>query len=81
MEAAEADRYNTSILTSLLFFLAKTEFLKEALQWVYGAHTLSSAGIDRVGLDGTLYDQVLDFIFYLGLAPKRFQVPFIPRSL
>lgn len=32
------------------------------------------AGIDRIGLDGTLYDQVLDFIFYLGLAPKRFQV-------
>jgi hypothetical protein len=33
-----------------------------------------TAGIDRIGLDGTLYDQVLDFIFYLGLAPKRFQV-------
>jgi len=30
-------------------------------------------GIDRIGLDGTLYDQVLDFIFYLGLAPERFQ--------
>ena len=27
-----------------------------------------------MGLDGTLYDQVLDFIFYLGLAPPRFSV-------
>lgn len=32
------------------------------------------AGIDRVGLDGTLYDQILDFIFYLGLEPQRFKV-------
>lgn len=32
------------------------------------------AGISLVGLDGTLYDQVLDFIFYLGLAPPRFSV-------
>lgn len=40
------------------------------------AALLYNAGIDRVGLDGTLYDQVLDFIFYLGLAPPRFQVPF-----
>lgn len=29
-------------------------------------------GVDRIGLDGTLYDQVLDWIFYLGLAPERF---------
>lgn len=34
----------------------------------------ASAGIDLVGLDGTLYDQVLDWTFYLGLAPPRFQV-------
>ena len=27
-----------------------------------------------MGLDGTLYDQVLDTIFYLGLAPERFSV-------
>lgn len=33
-----------------------------------------SAGISLVGLDGTLYDQVLDTIFYLGLAPARFSV-------
>ena len=33
-----------------------------------------SAGINLVGLDGTLYDQVLDTIFYLGLAPARFSV-------
>lgn len=30
--------------------------------------------MELVGLDGTLYDQVLDTIFYLGLAPPRFQV-------
>lgn len=30
------------------------------------------AGISKVGLDGTLYDQVLDWIFALGLAPARF---------
>lgn len=30
------------------------------------------AGIAKVGLDGTLYDQVLDWIFALGLAPSRF---------
>ena len=33
---------------------------------------LSSAGISKVGLDGTLYDQVLDWVFALGLAPSRF---------
>ena len=26
-----------------------------------------------MGLDGTLYDQTLDFLFYLGLVPERFQ--------
>lgn len=31
-------------------------------------------GIELVGLDGTYYDQVLDWTFLLGLAPKRFQV-------
>ncbi|KAK9811094.1 hypothetical protein WJX73_002072 [Symbiochloris irregularis] len=31
------------------------------------------AGVDLIGLDGTLYDQILDFIFYLGLVPERFQ--------
>jgi hypothetical protein len=31
--------------------------------------------VELIGLDGTLYDQVLDTIFYLGLAPPRFQVP------
>lgn len=30
------------------------------------------AGIAKIGLDGTLYDQVLDWIFALGLAPSRF---------
>ncbi|KAK9821557.1 hypothetical protein WJX81_005017 [Elliptochloris bilobata] len=30
-------------------------------------------GVELIGLDGTLYDQVLDTIFYLGLAPPRFQ--------
>lgn len=32
------------------------------------------AGINRIGLDGTLYDQILDIIYTLGLAPSRFQV-------
>lgn len=32
----------------------------------------TKAGIAKVGLDGTLYDQVLDWIFALGLAPARF---------
>lgn len=32
----------------------------------------TAAGIAKVGLDGTLYDQVLDWIFALGLAPSRF---------
>jgi hypothetical protein len=32
-------------------------------------------GVARIGLDGTLYDQVLDATFILGLAPSRFQVP------
>lgn len=31
-------------------------------------------GVSRIGLDGTLYDQVLDATFILGLAPSRFQV-------
>ena len=37
-------------------------------------HMYGHAGINLVGLDGTLYDQVLDTIFYLGLAPARFSV-------
>lgn len=32
------------------------------------------AGLDLVALDSTYYDQILDFITYLGLIPKRFQV-------
>lgn len=31
------------------------------------------AGIALIGLDSTLYDQVLDFTNYLGLVPERFQ--------
>lgn len=34
----------------------------------------AEAGVERVGLDGTLYDQVLDAAFQLGLVPPRFQV-------
>ncbi len=34
----------------------------------------ADAGIDLIGIDGTLYDQILDWTFYLGLAPPRFQV-------
>ena len=41
--------------------------------YVYMREPLSpTAGISKVGLDGTLYDQVLDWIFALGLAPARF---------
>jgi hypothetical protein len=32
----------------------------------------AAAGITRIGIDGTLYDQVLDTTFALGLAPVRF---------
>lgn len=32
------------------------------------------AGIQRIALDGTWYDSVLDMIFALGLIPKRFRV-------
>lgn len=33
------------------------------------------AGVGLIGLDGTLYDHVLDFaVTYLGLVPSRFQV-------
>lgn len=34
----------------------------------------AAAGVERVGLDGTLYDQVLDASFQLGLVPPRFKV-------
>jgi 5-methyltetrahydropteroyltriglutamate--homocysteine methyltransferase len=33
----------------------------------------AAAGITRVGIDGTLYDQVLDTTFLLGLSPTRFK--------
>ena len=33
-----------------------------------------AAGIQLVGLDSTLYDQILDTIYYLGIAPARFEV-------
>ena len=29
-------------------------------------------GIAKIGLDGTLYDQILDWVFALGLTPPRF---------
>lgn len=32
------------------------------------------AGIERIAADGTLYDQVLDMTFLLGVAPARFKV-------
>jgi hypothetical protein len=33
-----------------------------------------AAGVSRVALDGTYYDQVLDMVAALGVAPERFQV-------
>ncbi len=44
-----------------------------SFNYVYMREPLGpTAGISKVGLDGTLYDQVLDWIFALGLAPARF---------
>ena len=37
-----------------------------------------AAGVDLVGADGTLYDQMLDTAFWLGIIPSRFQVQDIP---
>lgn len=34
----------------------------------------AQAGIDLIALDSTLFDQVLDFVDYLGLYPRRFKV-------
>ena len=42
----------------------------EAAAW----RAQTEAGIDLIGLDGTLYDQVLDATFQLGLIPPRFKV-------
>ena len=42
----------------------------EAAAW----RAQAEAGIDLIGLDGTLYDQVLDATFQLGLIPERFKV-------
>lgn len=42
----------------------------EAAAW----RAQAEAGIDLIGLDGTLYDQVLDATFQLGLIPSRFKV-------
>lgn len=33
----------------------------------------AEAGITRVGIDGTLYDQILDTTFLLGTTPTRFK--------
>lgn len=42
----------------------------EAAAW----RAQADAGIELIGLDGTLYDQCLDAIWQLGLLPPRFQV-------
>ena len=42
---------------------------------------MPGAGVSLVALDGTLYDQVLDWVVYLGLEPERFQVGSPARSL
>ena len=44
------------------------------------AECTAAVGVDLVGLDGTLYDQILDFIVYLGLEPERFKVTPIQSS-
>ena len=53
--------------------ISQEELLKVAADVEAGAWKLQAdAGVALVGLDGTLYDQVLDWTFYLGLAPPRF---------
>lgn len=32
------------------------------------------AGVEHIGADGTLYDHVLDAVYFLGATPQRFQV-------
>ncbi|KAL4447714.1 hypothetical protein ABPG75_004933 [Micractinium tetrahymenae] len=49
--------------------LAAASAAVEARAW----RDQAAAGIDLIGLDGTLYDQVLDATFQLGLIPERFQ--------
>ena len=39
----------------------------------------AEAGVELTGLDGTLYDQMLDAVFQLGLLPPRFQVACFKR--
>ena len=48
--------------------LIATSHAIEAAAWTAQA----DAGIDLIALDGTLYDQILDFTDYLGLIPERF---------
>ena len=50
------------------------------LALLQGSQKVACAGVELIGLDGTLYDQVLDTIFYLGLAPPRFQVLRLPAA-
>ena len=53
--------------------ISQEELLKVAADVEAAAWKLQAdAGVALVGLDGTLYDQVLDWTFYLGLAPARF---------
>jgi len=56
--------------------LSEEDLLATAHQVDEGAwKAQAEAGIDLVGLDGTLYDHILDFaLTYLGLVPPRFQV-------
>jgi 5-methyltetrahydropteroyltriglutamate--homocysteine methyltransferase len=56
--------------------LLETTHRVEAQAWAHQAQ----AGVGLVGVDGTLYDQVLDHILWLGLTPERFQVR-SPRPL
>ncbi|GLC44440.1 5-methyltetrahydropteroyltriglutamate--homocysteine methyltransferase [Pleodorina starrii] len=49
--------------------LLRTAHRVEADAW----RLQKSAGIEAVGLDGTLYDQVLDTITWLGVVPPRFK--------
>ena len=63
-----ACRYWRGDLTADALLAVSTSVEKDALR------LQKERGITRIGLDGTLYDQILDTTFLLGVAPTRFQV-------
>jgi hypothetical protein len=64
--------YSPRLVTSQLCTLACSLFVAYSTHMYMREPLPLIVGISKVGLDGTLYDQVLDWIFALGLAPARF---------